>query len=336
MANNEHISDNNQSTDKLATSLSLEKPSTLDLSETNLDSNKEVTKVFQLLLARVIEKPKDDKANISYKSFWNKLAPTFLIKISFIGGALFFVLSLISILLNHTVVVINITLPGKVFYFIIYLCFFTLFLWSRLSWDVRQLKSPQKYLEEEFVVAMNEAGVNDWQLVEAVVKEANHQKEILKYVEKKINRKLEIQDREKSSTTVIQVCSVFSIVILILILFPQYFQNLLESRDVKLWSGILALLAAVGAGFNLIYRLIIESGLQFQIVKLKDCICLLQQAQLLIDDFKDNEIEQSKRGNKKPSLLKRLQNISIEGPEDFAANHDMYISGEKRIEPDIR
>ena len=336
MANNEHISDNNQSTDKLATSLSLEKPSTLDLSETNLDSNKEVTKVFQLLLARVIEKPKDDKANISYKSFWNKLAPTFLIKISFIGGALFFVLSLISILLNHTVVVINITLPGKVFYFIIYLCFFTLFLWSRLSWDVRQLKSPQKYLEEEFVVAMNEAGVNDWQLVEAVVKEANHQKEILKYVEKKINRKLEIQDREKSSTTVIQDCSVFSIVILILILFPQYFQNLLESRDVKLWSGILALLAAVGAGFNLIYRLIIESGLQFQIVKLKDCICLLQQAQLLIDDFKDNEIEQSKRGNKKPSLLKRLQNISIEGPEDFAANHDMYISGEKRIEPDIR
>lgn len=34
---------------------------------------------------------------------------------------------------------------------------------------------------------------------------------------------------------------------------------------------------------------------------------------------------------KKPNLLKRLQNISIEGPEDFAANHDLYISGEKQI-----
>jgi hypothetical protein len=33
--------------------------------------------------------------------------------------------------------------------------------------------------------------------------------------------------------------------------------------------------------------------------------------------------------------MSRLRNISIEGPEDFAANHDLYISGEKRIEPDI-
>ncbi len=42
-----------------------------------------------------------------------------------------------------------------------------------------------------------------------------------------------------------------------------------------------------------------------------------------------------KQRDHKPSLMSRLRNISIEGPEDFAANHDLYISGEKRIEPDI-
>lgn len=34
---------------------------------------------------------------------------------------------------------------------------------------------------------------------------------------------------------------------------------------------------------------------------------------------------------KKPNLLSRLGNISIEGSEDFAANQDLYISGEKQI-----
>jgi hypothetical protein len=38
---------------------------------------------------------------------------------------------------------------------------------------------------------------------------------------------------------------------------------------------------------------------------------------------------------KKPNLLSRLRNISIEGLEDFAANHDLYISGEKQI-PNIQ
>lgn len=331
MANNEHISEDNQSTDELATNLILENPSSSNLSE-NLDSNKEGTKVFKLLLTRVIEKQK----NVKSKSLWHRLAPTFLIKTFFISGASFFLLVLISAVLPHQVGFFNKTLPGTVVYSIMYLCFFALFLWSRLIWDIRHLKSPQKHLEDEFVVAMNEAEVDDWQLVEAVVKEANHQKEILEYVEKKINRKLEvIQDREKLSTTVLQACSIFSIGIVILILFPQEFQKLLESKDVKLWSGVLALITAVGAGLNLVYRIITESGLKFQIVKLKDCICILQQAQLMIDKVKKTQHEQSKRGNKKPSLLKRLQNISIEGPEDFAANHDMYISGE-RIEPDIR
>jgi hypothetical protein len=34
---------------------------------------------------------------------------------------------------------------------------------------------------------------------------------------------------------------------------------------------------------------------------------------------------------KKTNLLSRLRNISIEGPEDFAAYQDLYISKEKQI-----
>ena len=32
---------------------------------------------------------------------------------------------------------------------------------------------------------------------------------------------------------------------------------------------------------------------------------------------------------KQPSLLSKLRQISIDGPEDFAANLDLYVSGEK-------
>ena len=46
---------------------------------------------------------------------------------------------------------------------------------------------------------------------------------------------------------------------------------------------------------------------------------------------------QSKRQAKKPSLMSRLKSITIDAPEDFAANHDLYIiTGEKRAEPHLR
>jgi hypothetical protein len=38
----------------------------------------------------------------------------------------------------------------------------------------------------------------------------------------------------------------------------------------------------------------------------------------------------SKQQAKKQSLMSRLKRIVIEAPEDFAANHDLYVVGEKR------
>ncbi len=36
------------------------------------------------------------------------------------------------------------------------------------------------------------------------------------------------------------------------------------------------------------------------------------------------------------SLMSRLRQIRIDAPEDFASNHDRYLSGEKRAGPDLR
>lgn len=35
------------------------------------------------------------------------------------------------------------------------------------------------------------------------------------------------------------------------------------------------------------------------------------------------------------SVLEKLQRIQFDGPEDLAANHDLYFSGEKYEEPNI-
>lgn len=42
--------------------------------------------------------------------------------------------------------------------------------------------------------------------------------------------------------------------------------------------------------------------------------------------------EQEKR---RPGFLERLGRVQIEGPEDFAENIDLYLSGEKSIAPSV-
>ena len=42
-------------------------------------------------------------------------------------------------------------------------------------------------------------------------------------------------------------------------------------------------------------------------------------------------LAESKTGEKKRSFMSRLKRIQIEAPEDFAANLDLYVSGEKRV-----
>jgi hypothetical protein len=41
---------------------------------------------------------------------------------------------------------------------------------------------------------------------------------------------------------------------------------------------------------------------------------------------------QAKSSDGKQSLMAKLRSIQIEGPEDFAANFDLYLNGEKSID----
>jgi hypothetical protein len=38
---------------------------------------------------------------------------------------------------------------------------------------------------------------------------------------------------------------------------------------------------------------------------------------------------QQKNGQEKPTLMDRLMEIEIDGPEDFASQFDLYLNGEK-------
>ena len=69
----------------------------------------------------------------------------------------------------------------------------------------------------------------------------------------------------------------------------------------------------------------------------------LIQAEL--DTLSDEDLEalytlikhfiQSKRQAKPRSLMAALRDIHIDASPDFAANLDLYVSGEKRVEPDL-
>ncbi len=43
----------------------------------------------------------------------------------------------------------------------------------------------------------------------------------------------------------------------------------------------------------------------------------------------------SKAASQKPGILSKLRCVSIDAPSDFAANLDLYLSGEKRVENNI-
>ena len=44
------------------------------------------------------------------------------------------------------------------------------------------------------------------------------------------------------------------------------------------------------------------------------------------------ELSASKKPASSPSLMAKLKQVKIDGPEDFATNLDLYLSGEKRVQ----
>ncbi|PSB11087.1 hypothetical protein C7B61_15580 [filamentous cyanobacterium CCP1] len=57
----------------------------------------------------------------------------------------------------------------------------------------------------------------------------------------------------------------------------------------------------------------------------------LNELYVLVQDF-----VRSRQKGKPQSLMAKLKTIKIEAPEDFAANLDLYLNGEKCVESDLR
>ncbi|MDV2991227.1 MAG: hypothetical protein N4J56_000881 [Chroococcidiopsis sp. SAG 2025] len=95
--------------------------------------------------------------------------------------------------------------------------------------------------------------------------------------------------------------------------------------------------AGSSAVISLIIIFWIKRELQVQIIRMKKCLFILEQVQAIAAKSEVNQnSEQLKKNNKAASLMSKLKDIIINNaPEDFAANHDLYISGEKQIESDI-
>ena len=88
------------------------------------------------------------------------------------------------------------------------------------------------------------------------------------------------------SYTFLKVIAVIFIVLNIFIFLPyDLILNILLYTDIKLLPGILALLSVMGTGFILLGELFLASNSQFEMSKLKKCLCLLEQANILIDSI---------------------------------------------------
>jgi hypothetical protein len=70
-----------------------------------------------------------------------------------------------------------------------------------------------------------------------------------------------------------------------------------------------------------------------------------EQLHAVIDTVGDEHLEEldalirrflaAKASAPRPGILAKLQRIQIEAPADFAANLDLYLSGDKRVEDSL-
>jgi hypothetical protein len=56
----------------------------------------------------------------------------------------------------------------------------------------------------------------------------------------------------------------------------------------------------------------------------------LDELYKLVKDF-----TKSKKPGSNQSLMSKLRSIKIDAPEDFSANFDLYVSGEKSADPNL-
>lgn len=205
-----------------------------------------------------------------------------------------------------------------------------LFFLSMIVGIVSNWRTPRETTEQRLNKIRNEF-ISDQKKVERLYNLASQEK--LKSFEIDLEKTIrEAQTREKFNSSISLIVSILIVVLSIHILNiqPQYLENNLLKASALGMPGAVTLIA-----ITLNFRNAVN--LKSEINELGQCLALIKKAQIKKDKVETyKNLVQPEQSGKKQSLLSKLKQIKIDGPEDFAENLDLYLSGEKRIEPDIR
>ncbi len=129
----------------------------------------------------------------------------------------------------------------------------------------------------------------------------------------------------------------------VFVVFCIYILNVVLGVDAKLvlgnnlFYGTITGISGLIALCLLILKFLHESKYESQITNYNKCISFLEKAQTIANNLEvSNNFLQPKQHGKKQSLMAKLKSIRIDAPEDFATNLELYVSGEKRAESDLR
>ena len=307
------------------------------------NTNKELNAVFDLLASNVapIKEKTSKKLTLREKALglpntltstlWNSIAPTIWEKILFVGFIVFMLAAIVSIIIPTTIL----SFPSKTIHFLISVVFFLLFMVVNTTKLIIQTITQWESQEKIINIKIKKAGrdtIKEQQLVSELCVKVTHLT-TLKLVEQKF--KYLIEERQARAKITSSLLPILALVIVSIYIFVYGIPIDFVAEFSRYSTGI-ALLSAVLAIIRAILEFMFESESQLQIIKFKQCLSLLEQAQVVTKNIEVTNVAQSKQSNSKQSFMSKLKSIKINAPEDFATNIDQYVSGEKRVEPDIR
>lgn len=302
-----------------------------DLSETDENDYEELDKVFKLLAEWSV--PKGDNSinkqnlfqtgNIIWKSLYGEILELFR------GLSLWEKISLCGLIAFLVAIIIySKTIPEWIKAIAIILlvaCMFILLVFGTLN-GIRQTKSSKEFTGRSLIKAGEEA-IKDQKKIIELSKIASQL--TLKFTEIKLKSLVEqTQVRERATSNFVPILAIF---------FVALWISIMGTPSNNLGYGLVAGVSGLVGLTSLVLKSIFESDLQSQVMKYKRYLSFIEQAQLVAANTEaSRDTSQADQQKKKHSLMSKLKSIKIDGPEDFAINLDLYLSGEKRVETDLR
>jgi len=302
-----------------------------EMSEAEEKTHKELYELYEVfeLLEKIAPKAARNAKRLSLRDSEIKAPRRKWEKVAFIGvGASTFAFILAAVLLSHlkTIQLAFFTL-GCAFFITFFLI---LFLGVTITKDLKNFKD----LSRKRSKYSGHHTEYEQKIVNELSKKASQQTLKVAKIDFEFSLK-KIQTRNQTASSFLPILGAFIAVAIIFVYGnPVQFlgNNSLSSiYDVlRVISGLVAPLLPIANFFD---KLATETIIN----EYNSCLFLLEKAQVVVNNVEANKnSSQFEQLRKKQSLMSKLKNIKIDGPEDFAENIDLYLSGEKRIEPDIR